>query len=185
MKPVRIRTSHAMMSRFSQTSWPRAVVGRPRRGTRVVGVILHDLESVDEVVADHAAQFGIGVRPVRAGRVEQRDVVRGMRLLVRNSGQHQMIRGGTRDVGKHDPDLVIQRDPIPQSRRADGLLKRGYERPAWIRQGRDKLWLDDRGVPGIREVNPQSGFSIRKFDAGPPPKMYSSKSVTGRYPIRW
>ena len=26
MKPVRIRTSHAMMSRFTQISWPRVVM---------------------------------------------------------------------------------------------------------------------------------------------------------------
>ena len=38
------------------------------------------------------------------------------------------MRRRPRDIGKDDSDLVIQRDLIPQSRRADRLPQRGFQR---------------------------------------------------------
>ena len=75
MKPVRIFTSHAMISRLIQISWPRAGHAQRNLGGRVEGVVLHDAVAVHQVVADHPAQLGVGVGPVRAQRVEERDVL--------------------------------------------------------------------------------------------------------------
>ena len=80
------------------------------------------------------------------------------------------MRRGARDVAEDDPDPVIRRDPIPQSRRPDGLSQCRFQRAGGVRQTRDELRLDNRCVPRIRQIDPQAGFSVRKFDAHLSPK---------------
>jgi len=138
-------------------------------GFRVKGVVLHHPVTVNQVVADHPTQLRVGVRTVGAQRVEERDVLprhaRPLRQIAQHGGQDQAVRRGARDIREHDPNLVIRCDHVPQSRRPDGPLQSGFQRSGGKGQTRNEAGFHNRGIPRIREINPQPGFSVGKFDA--------------------
>ena len=131
------------------------------RERRVVAAVVVDDGVVrDDVVAEHAFELGARVRPMRARRHEDRDVL-GLvvRQLFEDRAQHRLARLRARDVAHGNRDLLSRTNDVSEWRPADRLAQRGDERRVRVVDGRKIRGLDDRH-PFVGHVDVESLASV-------------------------
>ena len=105
-------------------------------------VVRHDLGR------EHLLQLRLRVGPVRAERVEQRDLfARNVREMFEQPGNEPVVRCRARDVGENDADLRARLDPVAQWFRSDRIFERLKNRRALILQARRVRRRDHRRLP--------------------------------------
>ena len=116
--------------------------GHERAG--VMRVVVHHPVARQHLRADHGAQLVRGVDPVRAGAIDDDDLLRRhVRELGEDPGQQAIGRQRPRDVRDDDRHSLVRSDALPQWLAADGSAYRRREGRRLIRQPGNKGRLDD------------------------------------------
>ena len=128
----------------------RAEPAAPGDGVAGAGVVVDDPDGVDDGIAEHGPQLGVGVRPVGAGGDEHHDVVEidDAVELVEQGGDHQVPRLRAGDVAGRDRHGLPALHPLAQRWSGHRRAQRGAKPGAGIGRGGLRCRRHDVGVVG-------------------------------------
>ena len=119
-KPVVMRMSACRNSRFRYTGTPVDVRPTIRERGRIAAVVIDDAAGGEDVAPEHSLELGVGVRAMRAGGDEDRDVgPRDIRHLVEERLQLLPARLSARDVADGDGHALALPNLLAERRAAD------------------------------------------------------------------
>ena len=76
------------------------------------------------ILAQHFAQFSLGVGTMHAGSIDEHDVFSGhVREFGQNRRYHKVIRRRTRNVAKHDCDGILRSGELTQRFRSNWIAQ--------------------------------------------------------------
>lgn len=130
----------------------------------VARVVVDHPHAVDDVVAEHLPELGVGVAPVRSGRDQDDDVLepddRGQ--LLEERGNHDSARLWARAVADADRDRLTGVDDVAQGRACDRLPQGRRHGSAPI-GGRREMVGGDHRRPAVREVDREPALAVGKL----------------------
>ena len=131
----------------------------------IPAIVLQTTIIVDNSIAEHGPQFGLGLGTVRAQAIEQGDVLPPDARCLQLGQDHRqdaVVGRGPSDVGVHDHHAVARLHQIDQRRTVDRLAQSLQQGRPFIGQAGDEGRGNDVGV--VRDRNREPGAAVSEFN---------------------